>query len=92
MSEKTSPTFPFALPFGADAYRKAMTDAQERWGALLDDAAKVEGQGVSHAKSMVDEGAKLAHETLAYWATLHGEWRRMAVEATKRSMDMLSPR
>jgi hypothetical protein len=92
MSEKTAPTFPFTLPFGVDAMRKVMTDAQERWGSLVDDAAKLEGHGMSHARTMVDESAKLAHETLNYWTNLHNEWRKVATEATKRSLDLVSPR
>jgi hypothetical protein len=92
MSEKTTPTFPFAIPFTGEAFRKSVTDAQERWRAAMLETTKVEQQGVAHAKMMVDEGAKIAHETLNYWTNLGNEWRRIGEEATKRSLDLLGPR
>lgn len=92
MSEKTTPTFPFAIPFGAEAFRKSVTDAQERWSAALEESTKVEAQGMAHTKMLIDEGAKLAHETLNYWTNLGNEWRKLSLEATKRSLDLFAQR
>ena len=92
MSEQTTPTFPFAIPFGAEALRKSVTDAQARWGAALEQSAKVEAQGLAHTKVLIDEGARLAHETLNYWTSLGNEWRKLSVEATKRSLDLFAQR
>ena len=91
MSEKTTPSFPFAFPFG-EAMLKPLTDAQERWTAALDEATKVQAHGMSHAKLMIDEGAKMAHATLDYWTHLGSEWRRLTHEATKRATDSLAQR
>lgn len=92
MSEKTTPAFPFAMPFGVAALQKSVSDAQARWGSLLDDAAKVEAQGAAHTRMMMDEGVKLAQETFSYWAQLREDWRRVSLEATKRTLDTLTPR
>lgn len=92
MSESKTPSFPFALPFGGEAFRKSVTDAQERWNSVLEQSTKVEAQGQAHLKQMIDESARLAHETLTYWTNLGNEWRKLSAEATKRSMDLFTQR
>lgn len=92
MSEKTTPSFPFTLPFGAEAIQKNFADAQARWSAFLEDAAKVDAQRLSHTRMMLDESARLAHETLNYWSQLGDDWRRISTEATRRAVDSLSSR
>lgn len=92
MSEKTPTTFPFALPFGAEAVQKSMTDAQARWSAALEDVAKVQAQGMAHTKMLVDESAKIAHATLDYWTQLGAEWRKTATEMSAKAVGTLTPR
>lgn len=92
MSEQTNATIPFPMSLGVDAMRKGMVDAQERWAAMMGDAAKVEQQGFTHARTMLDESARIAQETLNYWSSLRDEWRRISLDAAKRSVDTLSPR
>ena len=85
--------FPMMLPFtfGADAWRKAWTDGGERAKALLDEGARIEAQGMAQARTMLDESAKMGHETLAYWGQLSAEWRKLSLEATRHTAEMFTP-
>jgi hypothetical protein len=83
---------PFALPFTGEAWSKAMHDGFERTKAFWDEYAKLEAQGLAHARSVMGEHNKLGVGALEYAAHLGGEWRKIALESTRRTMDMLSGR
>ena len=39
---------------------------------------------------MVDEAAKITKESIAYSSALAAEWRRLSLEAVKRTADMFA--
>ena len=82
---------PFFAAFGGDAWRKGVTDHLARVQAVTDEVARVEAQGMTHARTMIDESAKLAQETMSYAAQLSAEWRKVMFEAARRSLDLVNP-
>ncbi len=54
---------------------------------MFEELAKAEGKGFEQARTAIDEWSRLMKETLAYGEKLAGEWRRLAVEATRRAAD-----
>lgn len=82
---------PFAS-FGAEAWAKAVSDGVERMKSMQDEAIRYENQGVAQAKVNIDEGARLMHEGLKYAQELGAEWRKLSLEATRRSVEMFTPK
>ena len=104
MSDQTqapaTPANPFAaffgasnpfLSFGGEALRKGMTDHLARVQAVTDEAVRVEAQGLAQARTMIDESAKLAHETMSYATQLSAEWRKLMFDAVRQSRDLVNP-
>ncbi len=91
-SQSRSPSFPFSAMFGAEGIQRAMTDGIERTRAFWDEYSRLEAQGMTHARTLVGESARMATETMSYAATLGAEWRKLSLEATRRTFEMLTPR
>lgn len=87
----TSP-FPFALPFTGEAMHKAMADGFERTKAFWDEYARLEAQGLAHARTVMGEHNKLGVGALEFAAHLGQEWRKLALESSKRTLDMMAGR
>ncbi len=87
-----APSFPFPMPFATDAWQKAMRDGMERANAFWTEYAHLEQQGLTHARTVMGEGAKMATHSFEYAVHLGTEWRKLAMESTKRSMEMLGAR
>jgi len=82
---------PFFAAFGGDLWRKGVTDHMARVQAVTDEVARVEAQGMTHARTMIDESAKLAQESMNYAAQLSAEWRKVMFEAARKSLDLVHP-
>lgn len=91
---KPASAFPFPMPamFGAESIQKAMHDGVERTKAFWEEFSRLESQGMTHARTMVGESARMATESMNYAATLGAEWRKLSLEATRRTFEMLTPR
>lgn len=82
---------PFFAAMGGDAWRKGVTDHLARVQAVTDEVARVEAQGFAHTRTMIDESAKLAQETVSYASQLSAEWRKLMFEAARKSLDLVTP-
>lgn len=82
---------PFLAAMGGDAWRKGMADHLARVQAVTDEVARVEAQGFAHTRTMIDESAKLAQETVSYASQLSAEWRKLMFEAARKSLDLVNP-
>lgn len=71
-------------------WRKAFEDHVGRVATLSDEWGKMEGKGLEQANALVDEVAKMTKETCAYSGQLAAEWRKVMLEATKKSLEMWS--
>jgi len=68
------------LSFGAEAWRRGVADQVARVEAVADELARVEARNVAHTRTLIDEGARLAQETLSYTTQLSSEWRKMMLD------------
>lgn len=89
MSDTPKTTSPFAalfgagnplLAFGVEAWRKGVADQVARVQAVTDELTRAEAQGVAHTRTLIDESARLAQETLSYATQLSTEWRKMMLD------------
>jgi len=71
-------------------WKKAIEDTFGRTAAFYEEMAKVDASRNEQVSGAVDEVAKLTKESLAYSASLGAEWRRLTLEAIKRSTEMFS--
>lgn len=88
MSEKTTSQ---AQQF-KDTWTKMVDDHVVRITGAWDEAAKVEAKGLEQAASAIDELAKIQKETLNYFGNLTAEWRKLGLDATKRTADFFAAR
>lgn len=97
MSNESTATKPaasiFALPalFGAEGAQRALHDGVERARAFWDEYARLEAQGLTHGRAMLTEGARMAGESLGYASLLTAEWRKLSLEATRRTLEFFTP-
>lgn len=56
--------------------------------ALLEQAGEAERKGFEQMRTAVDESARLMNEALAWQAQMSSEWRRMTLEAVRRTTEM----
>ena len=75
-----------------DTWTTMVEDHVTRVTAAWDEAAKIETKGLEQATSAIAELAKIQTETLGYFTHLPGEWRKLSLEATKRTADFLTPK
>ncbi len=99
MSEQstTSETSPFAAflgpfqsmmaPFGTatSLWRQSLVDGAARMQAMMDEAARVEAQGLAHTQSMLAESARLSQEALGYVHGVQTAWRKIALDAVRQA-------
>lgn len=72
------------------AWKKMADDQAARVEQLYAQAAKYEGQGVAQMTSAVDEMARLSKDTFGYFGQLSAEWRRLTLEAAKKTADLFT--
>jgi hypothetical protein len=79
----------FAQPqqFG-DFWTKAMKEQLGRVETVQQEMAKLEAQGFERANESIEEAAKLTRESISYAHKLGAEWRKVSLEAMKKSTEM----
>lgn len=75
-----------------DSWRKLVDEQVSRFTAMGEEVAKLEQKGLEQVRTAVDEAAKMTKESFAYAAQLSAEWRKLALEATKRASELISAR
>lgn len=83
MAEKTSQSH------NNGAWKKLMDEQTVRMESLHSEMAKMEDKGVERLQSAVDESARLMKDTLAWYGEMASEWRKMTLDATKRTAELL---
>jgi hypothetical protein len=73
-----------------DSFRKAVNDHAERVDSVFTEIAKLEEKGLEQAAVQLDEAARLTKVSLAYAIELTAQWRKLWVDAAKRTAEMVS--
>ena len=73
-----------------DNFRKAVSDHAERVESVFTEMAKLEEKGLEQAAAQLDEAARLTKVSLAYGSELAAQWRKLWVDAARRTAEMVS--
>ena len=82
-----SETKPSRMQQIKDALKKVAGDQAGRLEQLYAQAAKYEGQAVAQVTATVDEVARLSKDTFSYYGQLSAEWRKLTLEAAKKTTE-----
>lgn len=75
-----------------DAWAKALEEGVARTTAAWDEASKLEAKAVERATETIEGLAKAQKDSLEYMVKLSSEWRKLALEATKRTAELFAAR
>ena len=75
-----------------DNIKKAIDEQSARMEAMQAEYAKLEAKSFEQAREAVDESAKIMKASFELAADLSAAWRQLAVEAMRKSTDMMMPR
>ena len=70
------------------AWKKLVDEQTVRMESLYSEIAKMEDKGVERMQSAVDESARLLKDTFAWYGEMTSEWRKMTLDATKRTAEL----
>lgn len=77
-----------AMP-GLDAWRAMMEAQTARFEAMLSELERLERERHERTVSALDDATRLVKSTLEYQRELAAEWRKMGVEAAKKSAELV---
>jgi hypothetical protein len=72
-----------------DAWKKMVDEQLGRIEGLSQEFARYQQQGMDQARGAIDELATLMKDSLDHTAQLTNEWRRMALDSTRKAGDMM---
>lgn len=91
---QTANPFPFdpsaAFATGLDTWARMTQEGLHRMQAFFDELAKLEGSQYERTRTAADEVAKLVGDTFSYANQMTNEWRKLTLEATRRSTEMFT--
>ena len=83
------PVAPFAESFGA--FKRFAEEHAARMATYGDEVAQLEHDGAGRVTEAVDEYSRLLKDSLRSSAQMAAEWRKLAVEAAKRTAETINP-
>ena len=82
----------FGLPLTPDAFASFAREHLARMEAWMKEMSTLEAAMVARARATTQQLAQLTQDTLDYAAQLSAEWRKLAVDVTRRASDLAVPR
>jgi outer membrane receptor for monomeric catechols len=79
-----------AMTSGLETWAKLTQEGVSRMQALFDELAKLEAKQYEATRTAADEMTKLVGDTFSYANQMTSEWRKLTLEATRRSSEMLA--
>ena len=73
-----------------DGFKKAIDDHASRVESVFGEMAKLEEKGLEQACASIDEATRLTKVGLAYASELAAQWRKLVVDAARRTAEMVS--
>ena len=73
-----------------DAWNKMVNEQTDRIAAMYDEVSKLETKGFEQTRAAIEESNKLMRSSLEYQMQLAGEWRKLALETTRRAAEMMA--
>ena len=81
-----------AFARGQEVFARLVQENVSRTHKLLDELAGYEAVAVERARAAVADLARMATDSLEYGARLSAEWRKLAVDTTRRVVEQTPPR
>ena len=75
-----------------DGFKKTIDDNTARVESAFSELAKLEEKGLEQACAQLDEATRLTKVSLAYASELAAQWRKLVIDATHRSAEMVGGR
>ena len=75
-----------------DGFKKAFDDNAARVESALSELGKLEEKGLEQYIAQLDEATRLTKVSLAYASELAAQWRKLVLDATRRSAEMIGSR
>jgi hypothetical protein len=82
----------FGLPFTPDAFAAYSREHLARLEAWMRELAQLEETMVTRARATTAQLAQLTQDSLDYVAQLSAEWRKLAMDVTRRASDIAIPK
>lgn len=73
-------------------WTKAVEDQTARVEEAYAEVAKMQAAGIEQAFKNIDEASRLTKESFAYATELTNHWRKMMIEASRRTADLVTPK
>lgn len=81
----------FAIP-GADLWTSFLRDQMSRMQAWSDEFARMEGQMFDRLRTTAGDASRMVNDSIGYASSLTAEWRKLALDAGKRAIEMTQGR
>ena len=75
-----------------DGFKKAIDDNAARVESAFSELGKLEAKGLEQACAQLDEATRLTKVSLAYASELAAQWRKLVIDATRPSAEMVGGR
>jgi hypothetical protein len=69
-------------------WQKVVSEQIDRWDGMLSQFGKLETKGFEQVCANIDEAARLAKESAAYGNLLSAQWRKLAVDSTRQTLEL----
>ena len=71
-------------------WKRMVDESTGRIESFYAELSKAEDKGVSQMNAAIDESARLMKDSFAWYAELSAEWRKMTLDATRRSAELFT--
>lgn len=82
----------FGLPFSPEAFAGYAREHLARMDAWMRELSVLEAAMVARARATTQQMAQLTQDSIDYVAQLSAEWRKLAMDVTRRASDIAIPR
>lgn len=82
----------FGLPITPDAFATYAREHMARMETWMRELSTLEAAMVARARATTQQMAQLTQDTIDYVAQLSAEWRKLAIDVTKRASDIAMPK
>lgn len=69
---------------------KVIAEQTARFESAVADLGKLQIKGLAQAQAFFDNAGRVAHEQIAFAEQLGGEWRKIALAATRSTAELLA--
>jgi hypothetical protein len=73
-----------------NAWKKMMDEQLARMELAYGEVARLQEQSLEQTRHAVEEMAKLTKDSINYYGQLTAEWRKLSLEAAKKSADFVT--